>query len=627
MCGICGICFKDKRPVDLNIIRSMNNALLPRGPDDEGYYVSSGVGFGMRRLKVIDLETGNQPIINEDGSIIVVYNGEIYNFLELKNDLIKKGHIFHTRTDTEVLVHLYEEEGADFLKKLNGMFAFALWDAKKHSLLLARDQTGIKPLYYFINKDCLVFGSELKALLRCPFIDANIDPVSIKKYLIYEYVPSPASIFKNINKLPPAHFMLYRNGEPALKNYWALNLEKRNKMQMPEAEERLRELIADSVRIRLVSDVPIGSFLSGGIDSSTISYFMARSHPDKIKTFSIVFDDPSFDESRYFRMISGGLGTDHHERVMTSKDLLNAIPAVFNFLDEPLGDASIVPTYLLSGFTKENVTVALSGDGGDELFAGYPTYIAHNIARYYKRFIPEILHKRVILPLVRAIPVSFDNISFDFKLKRFMEFALLPPHLRNVFWLGSFVPDEIRDLLQDDYTNWDFIEKQAIIPEMEHCPHETEKMQIADFHLYLPEDILTKVDRASMACSLEVRIPFLDPRIIEFVWSLPFSMKLRGLKTKYILKNAMSNLLPQTVIRRRKKGFGIPVAKWFSSELKEMLMDTFSESRLRNDGIFNRRYIQKLLSEHFSRRADHRKKLWTLFVFQNWMERWTRADF
>lgn len=605
----------------------MNSTLRHRGPDDEGYYISEGIGLAMRRLKIIDLETGNQPVFNENKDVAVVYNGEIYNFLELREDLLRKGHKFNSKSDTEVIVHLYEEEGINFITKLNGMFAFALWDKKERVLFLVRDQFGIKPLYYSVLKEGIIFASELKAILKYPYLKTEIDMESLCKYLIAEYVPSPHSIFKGINKLKPGHFLKFHRGSCEVKQYWRLDLNMRNTgINLTTAGERLRELLEDSVKIRLVSDVPLGAFLSGGIDSSSVVYFMKDVHGARVKTFSISFDDPSFDESRYSKIVSAYLNTEHYDKRMTDEDMIEAIPVVFDFLDEPLGDASIIPTYILSKFARDNVTVALSGDGGDELFAGYPTYYAHRFAETYSRVIPSFFHKNIIKRVADSLPVSFDNFSIDFKLKRFFNFAKYPSLRRNIFWLGSFTDYELKDLLLYPPNRSGFYEEQEKIFNNYNMINDTvEQVQVLDFFFYLQEDVLVKVDRASMACSLEVRIPFLDPRIVEFVWSLPLNFKLRKLKTKYLLKKTMKGLLPNSVLNRRKKGFGIPVAKWVTGKMRDMILDTFSDTRIKNDGFFNAKYIKNLLNEHFRKRKDHRKKLWTLFVFQHWLRRYGKV--
>lgn len=605
----------------------MNTTLRHRGPDDEGYYLSDGVGLAMRRLKIIDLETGNQPVFNENKNICVVYNGEIYNFLELKEGLIKKGHKFISKSDTEVIVHLYEDEGINFITKLNGMFAFALWDSREKLLFLVRDQFGIKPLYYSVLNEGIVFASELKAILKYPYFKSEIDMDSVCRYLIAEYVPSPYSIFKGVNKLKAGHFLKFHMGSYEVKQYWRLDLNMRNtEINLTTAVEKLRELLEDSVRIRFVSDVPLGAFLSGGIDSSSTVYFMRNLHREKIKTFSISFDDPSFDESRYSKMVSSYLGTEHYDKRMTDTDLIEAIPVVFAFLDEPLGDASIIPTYLLSKFAREKVTVVLSGDGGDELFAGYPTYYAHWFAETYSRFIPSFFHKNIINMLADSLPVSFDNFSIDFKLKRFFNFARLPALMRNIFWLGSFTDYDLKNLLSFPLSRTGFYEEQEkIFKDYNMLNNTVERMQVLDFFFYLQEDVLVKVDRASMACSLEVRIPFLDLRIVEFLWSLPMNFKLKIFDTKYLLKKTMTGLLPSEVLKRKKKGFGIPVAKWFAGEMKGMVLDIFNETQIKNDGIFNPKYIANLLDEHFKKKMDHRKKLWTLFVFQHWLKKYGKV--
>lgn len=625
MCGICGIAFSDGRNVERDVLEEINNTLRHRGPDEAGYFFSEGIGLGIRRLKIIDLETGSQPIFNEDQQICVVYNGEIYNFIELRNDLLSRGHRFYTKSDTEVIVHLYEEFGIDMVKKLNGMFAFALWDNQKKILYLARDQFGIKPLYYALFPYGIIFASELKSILRYRELRSEIDYDSLCRYLVAEYIPSPHSIFKGIKKLPPGHYLKFDRISHEITRYWRLDLKDRY-TDFDKAKEEFRELFKDAVRIRLVSDVPLGAFLSGGIDSSSVTYFMKDYHSSGLKTFSISFDDPSFDESKFSKKVAKILGTDHHDKRMTEEDLIDAIPVVFDFLDEPLGDASIVPTYLLSKFARESVTVVLSGDGGDELFAGYPTYIAHKLADGYSHLVPEFVHKNIFHKIAMALPVSFDNFSIDFKIKRFLDFAMQSPLERNIFWLGSFNGGELQELLAFPLQRTDFYEEQrSLFNIYRDLDNSAEQAQILDFFFYLQEDVLQKVDRASMACSLEVRIPFLDRRLVEFIWSLPFNFKLKNFKTKYILKKAMNGLLPSSILNRKKKGFGIPVAKWFAGRMKEVVLDIFNEERIKNDGIFNYKYVSRLLDEHFRKKVDHRKKLWTLFVFQNWLMKYGKS--
>lgn len=557
---------------------------------------------------------------NEDGTLWIVCNGEIYNHPQLRLELEAKGHVFRTHCDIESLLHLYEEHGADCVSKVNGMFAFAIWDSKNQTLLLARDRLGKKPLYYHATNTRLIFGSEVKALLRFPECPRELDPASLSKYLAYEYVPSPHCIFKGIHKLPAGHCLTWKNGESRLHRYWDVQFPAISDNR-PEDEiaNDLRERLKESVRRRLISDVPLGVFLSGGIDSSSVVAMMAELMPPaRIKTFAIGFDEKSFDESHHARRVANFFGTDHREQVLQDRTLLEVLPEVAAFLDEPLADASIIPTYLLSKFTRQHVTVALGGDGGDELFAGYPTFQAHRMAQFYK--IPRVIHERIIRPLAERLPVSDDNFSFDFKVKRFLRGIGPRSAIRDQIWLGAFTPAEQRSLLAGNAPQIDGYED--VLAAEKNCASRNglERLIYLYCKFYLQDCILTKVDRASMACSLEVRAPFLDYTFVEFANSIPAALKLKGLNSKYILKKAMQNKLPREIIGRGKKGFGIPVAKWFRNGARSLMLDALSESQIRRQGIFNPAEVSRLVDEHLRGRKDNRKQLWTLFIFQLWLE-------
>jgi asparagine synthase (glutamine-hydrolysing) len=625
MCGITGIADLSG-PVRPEVLRRMTNTLRHRGPDDESYHIpalaasGAAIGFGFRRLSIIDLAGGRQPMSNEDGSIWIVCNGEIYNHAELRLELESKGHTFRTHCDIEVLLHLYEEHGPDGVTKVNGMFALAMWDARNQTLFLARDRLGKKPLYYRNTPTQLIFGSEVKALLAHPDCPRELDARNLSKYLAYEYVPSPHCIFKGIHKLPAGHWLTWKNGETRWGRYWDLKFSPdADNRSKDEIAEELRERLKEAVRRRLISDVPLGVFLSGGIDSSSVVAMMAElMPPSQIKTFAIGFEDKSFDESPHARRVASFFGTDHREQILQSKTLLDILPEVAAFMDEPLADASIIPTYLLSKFTRQHVTVALGGDGGDELFAGYPTFQAHRMAGFYK--IPRLLHERLIRPLAECLPVSSDNFSFDFKVKRFLRGIGDRPEIRDQIWLGAFTPAEQRTLLNGPAPEID--EYEDVVEAEKTCgsTNSMERLIYLYCKFYLQDCILTKVDRASMACSLEVRAPFLDYTFVEFANAIPFHLKLKGLTGKYILKKAMQNKLPKEILNRRKKGFGIPVAKWFRHDLRDIMLDYLSESRLRRQGLFNPAEVTRLVNEHLRGTQDHRKKLWTLFIFQLWAE-------
>jgi len=627
MCGITGWANLDSRtpPPEgaRELLHSMCERMVHRGPDSEGLMVANGVALGMRRLAIIDLVTGEQPAYNEDESVAVILNGEIYNYRELRRDLERRGHIFRSQSDTEVLPHLYEEYGVGMVERLNGMFAFALWDSRQRRLFVARDRFGEKPLYWGVFENTFLFASEPKVLLAHPGVKSSLNLQALRQYLSFDYVPAPLSIYQGINKLPAAHTLTLENGKIDTRSYWCLSY--KTKQPPPtetEAAEHLRELLSDSVRMRLVSDVPLGVLLSGGVDSSTITALAVRASSEAVKTFSISFAESSFDESSYARAVAKCLGTDHHEERLSANLAANLVGDIGSWMDEPFSDPSLVPTYLLSRFTRKHVTVALGGDGGDELFAGYPMYRGHRLAELYSR-VPGFLRAGVIEPLVRVLPVKTKNLSFDYKATRFITGTKYDRVARHHVWFGSFTPDEQESLLtprvlresdgdiyRDARAMWDNCDSTDIV----------ERMQSLDTRLYLAEDILTKVDRASMSVSLEVRAPFLDPRVAEFAASLPANYKLRGRKTKYILKRAIGDFLPPFVTRRGKKGFGVPVAEWLKGKLRPLARDLLSPDRVRRAGVFNAEYVTKLQDEHERGVANHRKLLWTLLMFELWHE-------
>lgn len=627
MCGITGWANLDARtpPPEgaTDLLHAMCERMVHRGPDSEGLLVREGVALGMRRLAIIDLVTGEQPTFNEDESVAVILNGEIYNYRELRTRLEKRGHSFRSTSDTEVLPHLYEEYGTGMVQHLNGMFAFALWDSKRRRLLIARDRFGEKPLYWGIFDDALLFASEPKVLLAHPAVKPGLDLNALRQYLSYDYIPAPLSIYEGIKKLPAAHMLTLENGRVDVQRYWRLSYQTTTPIPSErEAAEHLKGLLADSVSMRLVSDVPLGILLSGGVDSSTVAAMAVRASTEAVKTFSISFAESSFDESSYARAVAKYLGTDHHEERLSANLAANLVSEIGSWMDEPFSDPSLLPTYLLSRFTRKHVTVALGGDGGDELFAGYPMYWGHRWAGIYER-VPRFLRRGLIQPLVNALPVKTKNISFDYRARRFVLGADYDQVTRHHIWFGSFTPEEQIALLSSDVKNQSeadiYSNARALLAECD-SDDVVERMQSLDTQLYLGEDILTKVDRASMAVSLEVRAPFLDPRIAEYAASLPSSYKLHGRKTKYILKRAVSDLLPPFVLRRGKKGFGVPVAEWLKGKLRPLTRDMLSPERLRRSGLFDPVYVARLQSEHERGIANHRKLLWTLLMFELWHE-------
>ena len=632
MCGIAGMVCHNGRRLDEQVLADMTAALFHRGPDDGGAHTirhsDLEIGLGHRRLSIIDLSAaGHQPMTSEDRTLWLTFNGEIYNFKEIRNDLIRYGHVFSSDTDTEVILHGYEQYGIGILNKLNGMFAFGLWDDRKRQLILARDRYGKKPLYYQSSQGGLIFASELKSLLKHPEIQRDIDMPSLSRYLLYEYVPAPHSIFKDIFKVPAGHYLTWQSGAASVSPYWQIRFGGPDGKSLPdeaELEGKLIDLLKTSVERRLVSDVPLGVFLSGGIDSSAIVALMAELMPaDRIKTFSIGFEEKSFDESSHARSVAGLFGTDHHEKVFTPAMMLETLPEVWNFLDEPFADASVLPTYMLSKFTREHVTVALGGDGGDEIFAGYDPFLAHKAADLYLG-IPAVVRDRVLAPLFYALPVSTQNMSFDFRIKQFLKGLPHPPAVRNQVWLGSFDMAEQQKLFTRDsrehlagYDPYEEIQQSC-----RGIPFRDSVDQLIYLYSrnYLGEDILTKVDRASMATSLEVRAPYLDVEFAEFVNDLPSNLKIRGTVRKYLLKKSLEKKLPASILHRKKKGFGIPLANWLKKELKPLLLDVFSPDRIKRRGLFDAGAVESLLKDHFSGRKDHRKQIWTLLMFEMWKD-------
>src|SRR5215212_7294064 len=627
MCGITGWANVDFHtpPVEggRELLHAMCERMVHRGPDSEGLFVATGAALGMRRLAIIDLVTGEQPAFNEDRSVAVILNGEIYNYRELRSKLEKRGHSFRSASDTEVLPHLYEQYGDEMLRELNGMFAFALWDARRRRLLIARDRFGEKPLYWGVFGNTLLFASEPKVLLAHPGCKPSLDLQALRHYLSFDYVPAPLSIYQGINKLPAAHKLTLENGRVCVERYWQLSYKTADPVPSePEAAEQLRELMADAVRMRLVSDVPLGVLLSGGVDSSTIAALAVRASSEAVKTFSISFAESSFDESAYARGVAKFLGTDHHEERLSANLAANLVSEIGAWMDEPFSDPSLVPTYLLSRFTRKHVTVALGGDGGDELFAGYQMYAGLRWAELYKR-LPSPLRAGVIEPLIRLLPVKTKNLSFDYKALRFVTGVKYDAVARHHVWFGSFTPEEQMQLLTPEVLATTDSEIYAQARQIaEECDNDdlVTRMQSVDTHLYLAEDILTKVDRASMAVSLEVRAPFLDPRVAEFAASLPSDYKLRGRTSKYILKRAVAGLLPPFVTRRGKKGFGVPVAEWLKGRLRPLARDLLSPERISRAGLFDAAYVARLQDEHERGVANHRKLLWTLLMFELWHE-------
>jgi len=606
----------------------MCETIVHRGPDSEGIWMDDTVALGMRRLSIIDLHTGDQPVYSEDKSTVVMMNGELYNYREVRATLEKRGHKFVTQTDTEIVPHLYQEYGDDFVDHINGMFAITLWDTRRKRLVIARDRYGEKPLYYGIFDGKLIYASEPKALLAHPSVTAELDLDAMRQYLSFDYVPAPRSIYQGISKLPAAHIMTVENGEIKTRRYWNLSFSKNgHKPSLEKAASDLRGLLSDAVRMRLVADVPLGILLSGGVDSSTVAAFATQHATETVKTFSIGFSEDSFDETRYAREVAAHLGTDHYEEMLSAEKAGDLISEIGTWLDEPLSDGSLIPTYLLARFVRKHVTVALGGDGGDEIFAGYPMYFGHKVARAYGA-IPQFLRSGLIEPVVHCMPVSTKNLSFEYRAKRFVKSAKYDAVKRHHSWFGSFSIDEQKPLLTEyvlSNTSGDIYAGPRSLLDICDAQDEIERMQYLDMNFYMAEDILTKVDRASMAVSLETRAPFLDPRIGQFAASLPPDYKLRGNKGKYILKKSVEGLLPRSILSRSKKGFGIPIAEWLKGRLNPLMHDLLAPARLKDQGLFESDHVQTLIAEHEKGIASHHKQLWTLLVFQLWHDNFIKA--
>lgn len=623
MCGIVGF----SGCGDESSLQKMAETLRHRGPDDDGFYFEDGIGLGFRRLSIIDLNTGHQPIFNEDKSIVVIFNGEIYNFEELRRDLSAR-HNFYTKTDTEVIVHLYEELCEKCFEKFNGMFAIAIWDRRRNKLVLARDRMGKKPLYYFWDGKNFIFASELKAIKAHPLFRAELDLASLNKYLLYEYVPSPHSIFKNTQKVLPGNYLVLQDGRISVEYFWNTAFGGREDAPEKEILGKIDALIDDAVKIRLISDVPLGVFLSGGLDSSAVAYYAQKNSVFKINTFSIGFDDRSFDESGYAKCAADFLGTNHHTDVLTSRQAQELIPKIVDFLDEPMADASVIPTYFLSKFARQKVTVALGGDGGDELFMGYPTYLAHKFCGIYEK-LPKFLRKNILELSVARLPVSLNNMSFDFRAKRFVSGLGLRSEYRNQIWLGAFGREERAELFRPEI--WSELKNQNEFEDIDReiAPLAAEPtinkiIKLYQKH-YLADEVLAKVDRASMASSLEVRAPLLDYRLVDFMNFVSFDKKMKNLKAKYLLKKLMAGKLPDKIINRSKKGFGVPLAKWFKGELRPFILEILSPEKIEKEGLFNWQFVNKLMQEHFDGKKDNKKPIWTLLMFELWLDRWHKA--
>jgi asparagine synthase (glutamine-hydrolysing) len=607
MCGICGIA-SGRGVVDRERLGKMAATLVHRGPDSEGMHVEGPVGIAARRLAIIDLTGGDQPIANEDGSVVVVQNGEIYNYRELAHSLARAGHTFHTRSDTEVLVHGYEEWGAGVWERLRGMFAVAVWDARRGRLTLARDRFGIKPLYYRDQGGELSFASELDALPH-----GDVDLHALEAFLSFNVVPAPLSIFSDIRKLLPGHTLTWERGTSTFARFARPGpLPARHDEDEAELVEECRARLRDSVRAHLIADVPVGVLLSGGVDSGALAALAAEESSDAVRTFSIGFEEASFDELAGARAVSARYGTRHRELVLRPDGAL-LLPALAQAFDEPFGDSSALPTYLVSKLAAEDVKVALSGEGGDELFGGYYTYVADQLA---ERVGPLASLAR---PLLARLPTSTRRVSFEYKAKRFAQAAHLPPLERHHGWKEIFSADARAELTGRSSSFDPLATHRARFAETE--GHELlTRLQDLDLGLYLVDDLLTKTDRASMAWSLEARVPFMDTVVANFAFSLPVRHKVRGLSKKRLLRQAVLPLLPREVVHGRKRGFSIPAAAWLRGELEPFAREILSPETIRRQGFLQPAAVTRVLDDHVAGRADRSRQLWGLLAFTLWHE-------
>ena len=635
MCGICGkLYFDSERPAEPDILAEMCAAIWHRGPDDTGSYIRGPVALGSTRLSIIDVAGGHMPLSNEDGTVWIAYNGEVYNFQELRSRLEASGHRFRTNSDTETIVHLYEEEGEDFARHLNGMFAVALWDERKKVLTLARDPLGIKPLFYAAMPDRLLFGSEIKAIL-CDGIERQVDRVALHDYLSLNYVPGPRTILKGIRKLQPGHVLVasLKDGQVRVRPFWkfpSTDAVAAPRQRLAGLEEELLETLRTVVRDTMISDVPVGAFLSGGLDSSLVVALMSEVTRQPVKTFSVGFKERSYNELPYARIVADTFQTDHHELIL-EPHAEEMVHAMAEFFDEPFADNSALPVFAVSKLAAEHVKVVLSGDGGDEVFGGYNTYQADRLATLYCR-LPRLINTRLIPGIVRSLPTSFAKGSIDFRLKRFVSGAALDPLPAHYSW-KAYLDEEMKMALYNrESLDGDLQELRPTLSLFEECygGHPTSdvlnRLIYVDNQIQLVDDMLAKVDRMSMAHSLEVRVPLLDQRIVNFMARLPSHYKVRGLTLKYLVKRMAKKVLPSQILHRRKGGFSIPLADWVSTDLRDMVRDHLSPEVLKAQGLFDPAVVQTMLDAHWRREQDFSRSIWTLLMFSMWSERYLLSD-
>lgn len=624
MCGIAGFVNANGSAVDRAVLELMNAAIIHRGPDEDGFYVNENIGLAMRRLSIIDLASGQQPIHNVDKTKWLIFNGEIYNYQSLREDLIARGHKLYTKSDTEAVLHFYEEFGVDCLQHFRGMFAFAIWDEREKSLFLARDRVGKKPLLYSHqpNGD-LIFGSEFQALLQHPSISREVDHEAIDSYLSYLCVPAPQTAFKQIRKLEPGHWLKWKAGEITTQRYWLPDFSKKIKITEEEAIEETTRILRESTRLRMISEVPLGAFLSGGVDSSTVVALMAQESSTPVKTFSIGFEEQDFSELKYARRVAEHVGAEYHEFIVRP-NALEILPTLVEHYGEPYADSSAIPTYYVSKETRKHVTVALNGDGGDESFAGYERYMAMEVAEYYRR-IPRSLRSALIEGPINFLPTSELKKTRVRDVQRFFTSANENRNDRYFRWMSTFKPALKPELYTTDFAH--AVAGQDASEFLDRWFDRANGSGILDATLltdqmtYLPNDLLVKVDIASMANSLEARSPFLDHHLIEFAASLPESLKMSRFRTKSLLKKLAARLVPREVIYRRKMGFGVPVGRWLRGEMKDFLRDVLLSDKALNRGVIRGEKIRQYVDEHIDGKFDHSFQVWTLLMLELWFQR------
>jgi asparagine synthase (glutamine-hydrolysing) len=624
MCGIVGVANANSRSIDREVLEKMNRCIAHRGPDDDGFYVNENVGLAMRRLSIIDIAHGKQPMHNESKTAWIVFNGEIYNFQELRKDLDDKGDKFYTNSDTEVILHLYDRYGADCVQHLRGMFVFAIWDERKKSLFIARDRIGKKPLLYShqSNGD-LIFGSEFQALLAHSSISREVDTEAIHHYLSYLCVPAPLTAYRQIRKLEPAHWLEWKNGEIKTERYWLPDFNKKIKISEPEAEAETMRLLREATKMRMISEVPLGAFLSGGVDSSTVVALMAEESSQPVKTFSIGFEEEDFSELKYAKRVAEHIGAEHHEFIV-KPNAMEILPTLVDHYGEPYADSSAIATYYVARETRKHVTVALNGDGGDESFAGYERYFAMRLAEKYNR-LPAFLRGNLVEKIFNLVPTSEIKRSRARDIKRFLKAASLPKVERYFRWVSAIDRETKQNLYTEDFgksvAEFDSAQFLQTWFAKANGMGIVDATMSTDQMTYLPNDLLVKVDIASMAVSLEARSPFLDHKVIEFAASLPESVKIRGTETKYLLKKVASRIVPPEVLYRKKIGFGVPLTHWFRGALKGYLREVLLSEKSLKRGLVKPEAVKNFVEQHTTGKQDFTNQLWTLLMLELWFQR------